>query len=86
MGLRALPIWREWTEAIVNSPPHELPDGLAPSDRLLYESGFMRLGSGKQLSEFHIESLKGIEADGRRHRTYMLVSVDISLVAFMTRI
>ncbi|ORY21109.1 FAD dependent oxidoreductase [Naematelia encephala] len=76
LALAALPIWRVWTAEVQASSPSDLPDGLDPSDELLSESGFMRTGSGAQLSDFHKACLAGIEADNRRERVFVLKNQD----------
>jgi sarcosine oxidase/L-pipecolate oxidase len=74
LALRCLPLWRSWTQSLHASDPTLLPPGLSPTDEILSESGFMRVGQGKSMSPFHQSCLDAVEADGRRERVFVLVS------------
>ncbi|RSH87283.1 hypothetical protein EHS25_003192 [Saitozyma podzolica] len=72
LALRCLSIWGSWTRSLQSSDPALLPPGLSPTDEILSESGFMRVGQGKAMSAFHQSCLDGVEADGRRGRVFVL--------------
>ena len=74
LAYKALPVWQEWTKAVHESKPEDLPAGLTPEDSLLVQCGVMRLGEGKEMGDYYKDSLSTIVQQGLRDRVYVLVS------------
>ena len=72
LAYKALPIWQAWTKTIHETAADDLPAGLSPSDTLLTLCGVMRLGQGKELSQYYIDILDGCIKQNRRDRVFML--------------
>ena len=58
MAIEARAIWLSWNKKIQETSPSELPTGLEPDDKLLYECGNYFIGEGSELIEFYDESLR----------------------------
>lgn len=69
-------MWLSWNQAIRESLPVDLPQGLTPEDKLLELCGVYFLSAGTELDAFHRESLDAIDKAHPESRKLHFVKAD----------
>ena len=75
LAIEVRDLWLSWNKKVAESSPSQLPDGLSPDDKLLYECGSFFLAEGAELRDFYRESLDTMERTAPAFRKMQFVRV-----------